>query len=402
MKIGFHRGRRGRLAHGLRLGVDRPALALAPDGVLRITLQDRTRDSEGKLAAGVHSVIGRAISLAVVLGALLLLPRSAPAQPGDAALALGTYRCSSYNVSGGGGSCRTMPALVLRPDGTYTYSSTRGGWSIRGDRLVLSESSLWGPGTILGRDTVRFEYDYRDRHHVVTWICQGCAAAPASAGGAGAAVGVSLTLEFGRSVGGVSGFVIVPAAAARAYTHNAPLPEGAVQGLAWETSRTAVALATGRNNRIVSGRRYIVFLAWPRETVPVAVLDLPPGGGDYTATLPATLDGAAVLARLAEPAPGGVAATPRPIGVEITDVTPEIARAVGAPSLKGAGVRRVLAGGPASRAGVREGDIITAINGIPIAAAAEAAAVLGRRAPGEAALLQVFRGGQSLEIRVTD
>lgn len=341
----------------------------------------------------------RALRSAVILGAALV-PPSVSAQAPDPGLVPGTYRCASYNVSGAGGSCRTMPALVLHPDGTYTHSSTRGRWSVRGDRLVLSESTVWGAGTVLGRDTVRFEYDYRDRRHTVTWLCQDCAAAARSAA-TGAAVGVSLTLEFGRPVGGVSGFVIVPAESARGYTHNAPLPEGAVQGLAWETSRTAVALATGRANTLPSGRRYVVFLAWPRETLPVAVLDLPPAASDYTATLPATLDGATVLARLAEPAavPGHA---PRPIGVEIMDVTPEIARAVGDASLRGAGVRRVLAGSPASRAGVQDGDIITAVNGVPIGSAAEGAAVLGRRGPGEAALLRVFRGGRFVEIRVGD
>ncbi len=89
-------------------------------------------------------------------------------------LAAGTYRCSSYNVSGGSGSCRTMPQLVLKPDGTYQHSSTHGRWDIQGGKLVLSASKLWGPGTILGKDTVRFEYDFRDLHHTVTWICAEC------------------------------------------------------------------------------------------------------------------------------------------------------------------------------------------------------------------------------------
>lgn len=89
-------------------------------------------------------------------------------------LKAGTYRCPSYNVSGAGGSCSKMPLLVLKPDGTYKYSSTTGRWSIREGKLILSQSKLWGPGKILGQDTVRFEYDYNGRHHTVTWICQEC------------------------------------------------------------------------------------------------------------------------------------------------------------------------------------------------------------------------------------
>lgn len=223
---------------------------------------------------------------------LMLMPGMAQAlQPG-------TYRCSSYNVSGGGGSCRNFQPLVLNPDGSYRYSSTRGQWQVRDGRLVLSKSSLWGPGEILGQDTIRFDYEYRGWRHVVSWTCRDCASArvvgdspgPRGATRKGDAVGVSLTLRFDRSVGGVSGFVIVPAESSSRYAHNAPLPEGAVQGLAREAGPSAVTLETSRDNKLMSGRRYVVFLSWPRETLPVAILDLPSTDGDYTATLPARLD----------------------------------------------------------------------------------------------------------------
>ncbi|MBI3076663.1 MAG: hypothetical protein HYY85_06700, partial [Deltaproteobacteria bacterium] len=59
-------------------------------------------------------------------------------------------------------------------------------------------------------------------------------------------------------------------------------------------------LATSRNNTLRSGRRYVVFLAWPRETIPVAILDLPPVSSDYSTTLPATLDGARVFTQLGQ------------------------------------------------------------------------------------------------------
>ncbi|HBA87801.1 MAG TPA: hypothetical protein DCZ75_07350 [Geobacter sp.] len=220
-------------------------------------------------------------------------------------VAPGTYRCSSYNVSGAGGSCRNMQSLVLNADGSYRYSSTHGRWSVRDSSLVLSKSGFWGPGMIIG-NTIRFEYDYRGLHHAVTWGCQECDSAATKGTGkgtgattpAGAYVGVSLSLEFDTAVGGVTAFTIVPAEAAASYSHNAPLPEGAVQGLARETGRTTVALATNRNNNLRSGKLYVVFLGWPRETVAVALLDLPPVTGDYAATLRATLDGAAVLGRV--------------------------------------------------------------------------------------------------------
>lgn len=250
------------------------------------------------------NMITRACIPAIILGSLGGLATMVQAAPD---LLPGTYRCSAYNVSGGGGSCRNMPPLVLLADGSYQFSSSRGRWGISGGRLFLSEAQLWGQGEVLGGSAVRFEYDYRGWRHTVTWVCQECA--PASQGTAnpanGAYVGVSLTLQFAQQVGGVTGFTIVPVEYAGNYTHNAPLPNGAVQGVAWETGPSAVGVATNRNNRLMSGRRYVIFLAWPRESIPVAIMDIPQTDRDYTAALPATLDGASVLAQL-----GGSASAP--------------------------------------------------------------------------------------------
>ena len=227
----------------------------------------------------------------------------------QAVVSPGSYRCSAFNASGGGGSCRTMPPLVINANGTYQYSSTRGRWTAHADTIVLSESKVWGPGTILGSGAIRFQYDYRGWHYVVTWTCQECAnpasSAPAgaknarAAAGGGPPTGLALTLDFGKDISGFNGFTIVPAELAKGYIHDGPLPQGAVQGLAWNTSRTVVTLQTSRMNKVVSGRQYVVFLEWPREAVAVAVLDVPATSGDYyTAKLPATLEGDSVLAKV--------------------------------------------------------------------------------------------------------
>jgi hypothetical protein len=238
-----------------------------------------------------------------MLGIVTMITAAPSASAQSGGLVPGTYRCSSYNVSGGGGSCRTAQPLVLSPDGSYRYSSTVGHWTVDQGRLLLSRSTLWGPGEILGSQAIRFAYDYRGWRHTVTWTCGECSPAvdPEEEGGhaaPGSYAGVSLTLEFDTDIGGVSGFTIVPVESALEYTHNAPLPVGSVQGLAWDTSSTTVDIATNRDNQLMSGKRYVVFLSWPRETIPVAILDLPPASGDYAATLPATLDGSSVLTRL--------------------------------------------------------------------------------------------------------
>jgi hypothetical protein len=334
----------------------------------------------------------------VALCAGVLMSAGGHARAQSSALLPGSYRCLSYNVSGGGGSCANMPRLTLNPDGAYEYSSTRGRWSLHDGRLVLSASEFWGPGAIVGRDTVRFEYDYRGWHHVVTWVCQGCTtvpiasppndsgqrtARPSSLGGS-AMVGVTLDLQFSEPIGGVSGFAIVPAAASRGYHHNDPIPAGAVTGLAYETDRTSVRLATNRNNKLAVGRQYVVFLSWPRETIPVAILDLPSAQDDYAATLDATLDGASVLARISTLPQPPAQRENAPVGGGISDAdaVTAVETSVGA-SLSGRletievrasdrttyeiSAWRVLAvrrGSPFERAGGRAGDLITSVGPI--------------------------------------
>jgi serine protease Do len=54
------------------------------------------------------------------------------------------------------------------------------------------------------------------------------------------------------------------------------------------------------------------------------------------------------------------------IGVRIQGVTPDIAEGLGLPSTAGALVAEVTPGGPAARAGIRNGDLITAFDGKPV------------------------------------
>ncbi|WP_164243065.1 S1C family serine protease, partial [Stenotrophomonas maltophilia] len=54
------------------------------------------------------------------------------------------------------------------------------------------------------------------------------------------------------------------------------------------------------------------------------------------------------------------------IGVEPQDVTPEIAESFGLSRKDGALIAAVVQGGPADRAGLRPGDILTSVNSQPI------------------------------------
>lgn len=82
----------------------------------------------------------------------------------------GTYRCYSMNVGGRGGKC-TSPALVLKTDGTYTMSSEKGKYTIKGDVLTLSKSKIRGPGTLSSDGLqIYFTYTYNGLKQTVTYL----------------------------------------------------------------------------------------------------------------------------------------------------------------------------------------------------------------------------------------
>jgi putative serine protease PepD len=61
----------------------------------------------------------------------------------------------------------------------------------------------------------------------------------------------------------------------------------------------------------------------------------------------------------------------------------------------------VTEGGPADRAGIRPGDVITAINGRPVAAPDELIVAIRAQAVGDTVTLTVRRGDDEQEVRVT-
>ncbi|HXE51014.1 MAG TPA: hypothetical protein VN663_21740 [Ramlibacter sp.] len=106
-----------------------------------------------------------------VLLVLMTLPAAALAA--QAGVQPGVYRCWSFNISGGAGSCRMSSPITIHADGTYDESSTHGTWRARGNRITLSELKMRGPGVVAGNKIV-FEYDFRGMHHTVTYLCQEC------------------------------------------------------------------------------------------------------------------------------------------------------------------------------------------------------------------------------------
>jgi serine protease Do len=87
------------------------------------------------------------------------------------------------------------------------------------------------------------------------------------------------------------------------------------------------------------------------------------------------------------------------LGVQIQQVTPEIAESFGLPKPEGALVAGVSADGPAARAGLAQGDIILSVNGHDISRKRELPLVVAQTAIGEAAAVTVWRRNAETTLR---
>lgn len=89
------------------------------------------------------------------------------------------------------------------------------------------------------------------------------------------------------------------------------------------------------------------------------------------------------------------------IGVQIGEVTKEVAESLGLGKAVGALVRSVEAGGPAEKGGVEAGDIITRFDGKTIDRAGDLPRIVGNTKPGTKSTLQVFRRGSTRDLSLT-
>jgi serine protease Do len=89
------------------------------------------------------------------------------------------------------------------------------------------------------------------------------------------------------------------------------------------------------------------------------------------------------------------------IGVQIQPVTADIADSLGLKKAEGALVAEPQANGPAAKAGIESGDVITAVNGETVKDAKELARTIGGLAPGNAVKLNVLHKGQDKVINLT-
>ena len=85
------------------------------------------------------------------------------------------------------------------------------------------------------------------------------------------------------------------------------------------------------------------------------------------------------------------------LGISPLNLTPVIATQMGIPVQQGIVVARVADGSDAQAAGLRGGDVIVAMNNLPIRNTGDLSKFLLDNAPGERISVRLFRGGTELE-----
>ncbi|MDZ4362879.1 trypsin-like peptidase domain-containing protein [Brevundimonas sp.] len=112
---------------------------------------------------------------------------------------------------------------------------------------------------------------------------------------------------------------------------------------------------------------------------------------------------ASMVRQVVDSAVGGARAVVRPwLGIKGESVTAERARDLGLERPRGLVVTGVYAGGPGARAGLREGDVITAVDGAEVNDQGGLNFRIGTRAPDTAVQVEILRNGrtQTLSARV--
>ncbi len=85
------------------------------------------------------------------------------------------------------------------------------------------------------------------------------------------------------------------------------------------------------------------------------------------------------------------------IGVEVQDLTPELAESFGVPRGQGALIAGVMRNGPADRAGIRPGDVLLAVEGQTVRDAQTMLDLIAALTPGAQARFELSREGTSRE-----
>jgi serine protease Do len=89
------------------------------------------------------------------------------------------------------------------------------------------------------------------------------------------------------------------------------------------------------------------------------------------------------------------------LGVKIEPVTKDVADSLGLSEAAGALVNEPQAGSPGEKAGIKTGDVITAVNGETVKGPKELARMIGSMDPGKTVDVSIWRGGKLITLKLT-
>lgn len=88
------------------------------------------------------------------------------------------------------------------------------------------------------------------------------------------------------------------------------------------------------------------------------------------------------------------------LGVEIGDITSELAKEKKLKTLEGAYVGKVVEDGAAAKAGIKEGDVINKVNDVVVKSVAQLQEQIGRYNPGDKVTIEFVRGNETEKVKV--
>jgi serine protease DegQ len=89
------------------------------------------------------------------------------------------------------------------------------------------------------------------------------------------------------------------------------------------------------------------------------------------------------------------------IGVEVQDITPDLAESFKLSNSKGVLIAGVVRGGPADKAGVKPGDILVEVEGKPVPDSSAMLNLVAEAQPGKVATLKIVRNSSPLAVKLT-
>ncbi|WP_416200112.1 DegQ family serine endoprotease [Undibacterium sp. 5I1] len=104
--------------------------------------------------------------------------------------------------------------------------------------------------------------------------------------------------------------------------------------------------------------------------------------------------------RVAEQLKSGGKVTRGRIGVQIGELSKDVAESIGLSKAQGALVSRVEPGAPADKAGIQDGDVILKFNGVAIEKSSDLPRIVGMVKPGSKATISIWRKGAARELSV--